>query len=63
MSDEDRVKAEQLALHALDLVSDDGDWPSPAYEEGPQARRAAAMQDAITRLAKAVLLLTGRGGQ
>lgn len=57
-----------LAIDALDLVTGDGEWPSPAYEEGPQATRASAMQQAIKNLASAVLQLTDeievmRGGK
>ena len=49
----------QLAQNALDLMTADGEWPSPEYEDGPQANRARAMQNAIKDLARAVLELAG----
>jgi hypothetical protein len=51
---------ERLAREALTLVEDDGEWPSAAYEEGPHARRAQAMQEAIKNLAQAVLILAAQ---
>lgn len=42
---------------ARGLMTEDGEWPSAAYETGPQARRAAAMQEAITLLCDAITKL------
>jgi hypothetical protein len=37
------------------LVKQDGEWPYQECEEGPQATRAAAKQEAIKSLATAML--------
>lgn len=50
----------QLAVDALALIETDGDWPSPAYEAASEARRAAAMQQAVKNLARAVIDLSNK---
>lgn len=47
----------QLVQETLELMETDGEWPSPEFEPSPQARRAAAMQESIRKLALAVLQL------
>lgn len=54
---DDKTSAERLASEALDLMNENGEWPSPLYEDGPSAYRAAAMQEATKMLAEAVLAL------
>lgn len=52
-----RMTIEQKVQRALQLMIDDGEWPSPAHEDGPRATRAAAMQTAIRLLGEALQAL------
>lgn len=54
VSDWTSTQALRFAGDVLNLINHDGEWPSPECEPGPQAARAAAMQEAIKSLAFAV---------
>lgn len=54
MAKVNKAQAREFAKEALQLVDNDGEWPAAAYEDAAHARRAAALQDAIRKLAFAV---------